>query len=137
MQLGFLDKAVSGHHCRGTKIIPFSLHNVDEILNDLELNISAGARALQWARAGQTPRLPQSHAETGQATRDNATRDQPEPLMLRRSVTVVPTLSAAELLGVGRVPAGSRGSGGLVLVDRLIDTASNLARDARVVGSGW
>jgi cation diffusion facilitator CzcD-associated flavoprotein CzcO len=47
-QLAFMDDATNGHHCRGTKIIPFSMHNVDEVLGDLDLNISAGVRASHW-----------------------------------------------------------------------------------------
>jgi hypothetical protein len=47
-QLAFMDDATSGHHCRGTKIIPFSMHNVDEVLGDLNLNISPGVRASHW-----------------------------------------------------------------------------------------
>jgi cation diffusion facilitator CzcD-associated flavoprotein CzcO len=47
-QLAFLDDAVGGHHCCGTKIIPFSLHNIDEILDDLDLNLGALRRATQW-----------------------------------------------------------------------------------------
>jgi cation diffusion facilitator CzcD-associated flavoprotein CzcO len=47
-QLAFMDRTTGGHHCRGTKIIPFSLHNVDEVLDDLGLNISARVRALHW-----------------------------------------------------------------------------------------
>ena len=47
-QLAFMDVATDGHHCRGTKIIPFSMHNVDEVLGDLDLNISAGVRASHW-----------------------------------------------------------------------------------------
>ncbi len=47
-QLAFMDLAVNGHHCRGTKIIPFSMHNVDEVLDDLELNISRRTRAVHW-----------------------------------------------------------------------------------------
>jgi hypothetical protein len=47
-QLAFMDDATDGHHCRGTKIIPFSMHNVDEVLGDLGLNISAGVRAAHW-----------------------------------------------------------------------------------------
>ena len=63
-QLAFMDDAVSGHHCRGTKIIPFSMHNVDEVLGDLDLNIGAGVRASHWlnpinpaAYRGITPTL--------------------------------------------------------------------------------
>jgi cation diffusion facilitator CzcD-associated flavoprotein CzcO len=47
-QLAFMDVATDGHHCRGTKIIPFSLHNVDEVLGDLDLNISPLVRATHW-----------------------------------------------------------------------------------------
>jgi cation diffusion facilitator CzcD-associated flavoprotein CzcO len=47
-QLAFMDVATNGHHCRGTKIIPYSMHNVDEVLDDLDLNISASVRASHW-----------------------------------------------------------------------------------------
>lgn len=45
-QLAFTDVATNGHHCRGTKMIPFSLPNVDEVLDDLGLNIRRRVRAL-------------------------------------------------------------------------------------------
>ena len=47
-QLAFMDEATDTHHCRGGKIIPFSLHNVDEVLGDLGVNISAAVRAWHW-----------------------------------------------------------------------------------------
>ena len=47
-QLAFLDEATGAHHCRGTKIIPFSMHNVDEVLGDLGLQISRRTRAAHW-----------------------------------------------------------------------------------------
>jgi cation diffusion facilitator CzcD-associated flavoprotein CzcO len=47
-QIAFMDEAVSGHHQRGTKIIPFSMHNADEVLGDLGVNISRAARASHW-----------------------------------------------------------------------------------------
>jgi cation diffusion facilitator CzcD-associated flavoprotein CzcO len=47
-QLAFMDVATDTHHCRGTKIIPFSMHNVDEVLSDLDLNIPARVRASHW-----------------------------------------------------------------------------------------
>jgi hypothetical protein len=63
-QIAFMDSATDGHHARGTKIIPFSLHNVDEVLGDLDLDISRGARFKQYlnpvdpgAYAGVAPRL--------------------------------------------------------------------------------
>jgi cation diffusion facilitator CzcD-associated flavoprotein CzcO len=47
-RLVFMDSATNGHHCHGTKIIPFSMHNVDEVLGDLGLDIGSLARARQW-----------------------------------------------------------------------------------------
>jgi hypothetical protein len=47
-QLAFMDVATDTHHCRGGKIIPFSLHNVDEVLGDLHVNVSAAVRASHW-----------------------------------------------------------------------------------------
>ena len=47
-QLAFMDVAVAGHHNHGGKIIPFSLHNVDEVLGDLDLNIGRMTRASHW-----------------------------------------------------------------------------------------
>jgi len=47
-QLAFMDAATDTHHCHGGKIIPFSLHNVDEVLGDLGVNISARVRAWHW-----------------------------------------------------------------------------------------
>ena len=47
-QLAFMDVATDTHHCRGGKIIPFSLHNVDEVLGDLGVNISGAVRAFHW-----------------------------------------------------------------------------------------
>lgn len=47
-QLAFMDVATDTHHCRGTKIIPFSMHNVDEVLGDLDVNIPARVRAAHW-----------------------------------------------------------------------------------------
>jgi cation diffusion facilitator CzcD-associated flavoprotein CzcO len=47
-QLAFMDVAVDHHHCRGTKIIPFSLKNADEVLGDLDLQISGLTRASHW-----------------------------------------------------------------------------------------
>ncbi|WP_375492140.1 flavin-containing monooxygenase [uncultured Jatrophihabitans sp.] len=47
-QIAFMDDAVAGHHNRGTKIIPFSLHNADEVLADLGRNLPARTRAGHW-----------------------------------------------------------------------------------------
>jgi cation diffusion facilitator CzcD-associated flavoprotein CzcO len=47
-RIAFMDEATSGHHSHNTKIIPFSMHNVDELLEDLDLNIGRLTRAGHW-----------------------------------------------------------------------------------------
>jgi len=47
-QIAFMDAATDTHHCHGGKIIPFSMHNVDEVLGDLGVNVSPAVRALHW-----------------------------------------------------------------------------------------
>ncbi|WNV89213.1 NAD(P)/FAD-dependent oxidoreductase [Umezawaea sp. Da 62-37] len=71
-QLEFMDVATDRHHCRGTKIIPFSMHNVDEVLGDLGLEIPARVRASHWlnpiapsAYRGVTPALVARLGEAG------------------------------------------------------------------------
>ncbi|MDQ1035398.1 cation diffusion facilitator CzcD-associated flavoprotein CzcO [Streptomyces sp. V3I8] len=49
-QLAFMDTATNRHHCRGAKIIPFSMHNVDEMLEDLDAQIPARIRATHWIK---------------------------------------------------------------------------------------
>ncbi|MEU0277734.1 NAD(P)/FAD-dependent oxidoreductase [Streptomyces sp. NPDC006195] len=87
-QLAFMDEATDRHHCRGTKIIPFSVHNADEVLNDLDLNINPLVRAVHWlnpvnpaayrrvtprlmARLG-APRAPGAPTSTDRAARVSA-----------------------------------------------------------------
>ena len=63
-RLAWMEERTDGHHARGTNIIPFSLHNIDEVLDDTGLNVGPARRALQWlmpldpaAYSGVTRRL--------------------------------------------------------------------------------
>jgi cation diffusion facilitator CzcD-associated flavoprotein CzcO len=47
-RLDWMEKRTEGKHARGTNIIPFSMHQIDEMLDDLDLNLPAGKRAVQW-----------------------------------------------------------------------------------------
>jgi hypothetical protein len=47
-RIAWMEKRTNGHHARDTNIIPFSMHNIDEVLNELGLNIGTGMRAQQW-----------------------------------------------------------------------------------------
>lgn len=47
-RLAFLDAALDGHHARGGYVLPFSMHQVDEMLADLGVDVGTLARARQW-----------------------------------------------------------------------------------------
>ena len=78
-QIAFMDDATDGHHQRGTKIIPFSMKNADEVLGDLDLQIPARVRASHWlnpvdpaAYADVTPRMV-ARLEAARSARPDAT----------------------------------------------------------------
>ncbi|PWJ53570.1 Predicted flavoprotein CzcO associated with the cation diffusion facilitator CzcD [Quadrisphaera granulorum] len=73
-KLAWMEERTKGRHARGTNIIPFSMHNVDEVLEELELNLPAPKRAVQWllpvdpgSYAGLHARLAQRLKRTGGA----------------------------------------------------------------------
>ncbi|MFI6064176.1 flavin-containing monooxygenase [Micromonospora sp. NPDC051227] len=47
-RLFWMAKRTNGRHARGTNIIPFSMHNIDEVLDELGLNVGPLTRARQW-----------------------------------------------------------------------------------------
>jgi hypothetical protein len=47
-RLAWMRERTNGNHARGTNIIPFSVHNIDETLNDIGINVSMVTRAKQW-----------------------------------------------------------------------------------------
>ncbi|MEU7591375.1 monooxygenase [Micromonospora sp. NPDC049230] len=47
-RLAWMAKRTNGRHARGTNIIPFSMHNIDEVLDELRLNLGPLTRARQW-----------------------------------------------------------------------------------------
>lgn len=47
-RLRWMEERTDGRHARGTNIIPFSLHNIDEVLGDIGANIGPLRRARQW-----------------------------------------------------------------------------------------
>ncbi|NGN93459.1 NAD(P)/FAD-dependent oxidoreductase [Nocardioides sp. KC13] len=63
-RLAWMRERTDGHHARGTNIIPFSMHNIDEVLGDVGIDVSKRVKAMQWllpinpkAYASVTPRL--------------------------------------------------------------------------------
>ncbi|MFJ9393124.1 flavin-containing monooxygenase [Nocardioides sp. NPDC101246] len=63
-RLAWMRERTDNHHARGTNIIPFSMHNIDEVLSDVGIDVSKRVKAVQWllpinpkAYASITPRL--------------------------------------------------------------------------------
>ncbi|PKW16256.1 flavin-containing monooxygenase [Saccharopolyspora spinosa] len=47
-RLRWMEERTDGNHARGTNIIPFSLHNIDEMLSDLGTGIGRRRRFTEW-----------------------------------------------------------------------------------------
>lgn len=47
-RLAWMEERTEGKHSRGTNIIPFSVHNIDELLRDMGLQLGAATRVKQW-----------------------------------------------------------------------------------------
>lgn len=47
-QLRWMEERTEGKHARGTNIIPFSVHNIDEMLGDLGMGIGRVRRFVEW-----------------------------------------------------------------------------------------
>lgn len=47
-RLAWMEERTEGKHARGTNIIPFSMHNVDELLGDLHLSVGPLIHAKEW-----------------------------------------------------------------------------------------
>lgn len=49
-RLAWLRQRTGGHHAHGAVIAGFNIHNIDEMLSDLGVNVGPLTRALQWVR---------------------------------------------------------------------------------------
>jgi glycine/D-amino acid oxidase-like deaminating enzyme len=47
-RMRWMEQRTGGHHARGTNVIPFSMHNIDEMLEDIGINVGARERLRQW-----------------------------------------------------------------------------------------
>ena len=57
-RLAWMEERTEGKHARGTNIIPFSMHQIDELLADLRLPIGGMTRFVEW----QMPIKPSAYA---------------------------------------------------------------------------
>lgn len=49
-RLTWMDARTGGKHYKGTNIVPFSIHHIDELLRDLDLTLPRTTRIAQWLR---------------------------------------------------------------------------------------
>jgi hypothetical protein len=61
-RLAWMAERTEGKHARGTNIIPFSMHQVDELLEDMRLPIGGMQRFMEW----QMPVKPGRYAKVAQ-----------------------------------------------------------------------
>ena len=47
-RIAWMEERTDGKHSKGTNIIPFSVHNIDELLQDMGLQLGAATRFKQW-----------------------------------------------------------------------------------------
>ncbi|MCA0157458.1 NAD(P)/FAD-dependent oxidoreductase [Tsukamurella sp. M9C] len=47
-RLRWMRDRTEGHHARGTNLIPFSMHNIDEIIEEMGLKLSRRQRVREW-----------------------------------------------------------------------------------------
>lgn len=47
-RVAWMEKRTKGKHARGTNVIPFSMHQIDETLDEAGVNIGPRARTVQW-----------------------------------------------------------------------------------------
>jgi dimethylaniline monooxygenase (N-oxide forming) len=57
-RLRWMEQRTEGKHARGTNIIPFSMHQIDELLSDMGLSIGGMQRFMEW----QMPVKPGNYA---------------------------------------------------------------------------
>ncbi|MDT0681150.1 NAD(P)/FAD-dependent oxidoreductase [Roseicyclus sp. F158] len=61
-RIDWMAERTEGKHARGTNIIPFSMHQIDELLSDLRLEIPKSQRFMEW----QMPVKPANYAKVRQ-----------------------------------------------------------------------
>lgn len=47
-RVDWMEERTNGHSARGTNVVPFSMHNIDEVLGEVGLDIGRATKALQW-----------------------------------------------------------------------------------------
>lgn len=76
-RLAWMEERTEGKHARGTNIIPFSMHQIDQLLDDLRVPVPAMQRFMEW----QLPVKPAAYARIGAAVKARLRRAAPAPVL--------------------------------------------------------
>lgn len=88
-RLKWMEERTGGKHARGTNIIPFSMHNIDEMISDLGLDVGSVTRAKQWLLPISPPAaLSQAARQTATPSREDRCR---AAIHTDRHVAVMPS----------------------------------------------
>ncbi|TQK71873.1 NAD(P)/FAD-dependent oxidoreductase [Nocardioides sp. SLBN-35] len=47
-RVAWMEDRTDGHSARGTNVVPFSMHNIDEVLGEVGLDVGRATKAVQW-----------------------------------------------------------------------------------------
>jgi hypothetical protein len=47
-RVAWMEERTDGHSARGTNVVPFSMHNIDEVLGEVGLDVGRATKAVQW-----------------------------------------------------------------------------------------
>lgn len=72
-RLRWMEERTEGKHARGTNIIPFSMHQIDELLADMDLSIGPVQRFMEW----QMPVKPGAYARVAKELHRRLGREVP------------------------------------------------------------
>ena len=73
-RVAWMEERTEGHSARGTNVVPFSMHNVDEVLGEVGLDVGRATKALQWL----LPVRPASYRRVGRRLVRRAARVTPD-----------------------------------------------------------
>jgi hypothetical protein len=76
-RLAWMEARTEGKHAKGTNIIPFSMHQIDQLLDDLRMPIGGMQRFMEW----QLPVKPAAYAKIGEAVKARLKRAAPAPAL--------------------------------------------------------
>ena len=78
-RLAWMEARTDGKHSKGTNIIPFSIHHIDELLYDMDMNVGPLTRFKQWLTAVHPkvyrhilPRLQKKYARQKQSFKQSS-----------------------------------------------------------------